>query len=214
MTKAQWIALVVDNLAGGDCPDELQGRYHPEIIAKYVEIAFDTMLNRNATQKENKQDELGMDSWKYDSMTKVYFQEIKKDERRNRFYSELPVNIIDITNNGGIRMISPAKEELSAFVPRRLNDSFIMGDLDVSCQKGLITYTLESKRVYYAGDIDCNWKEVMMKLAVRFDDLDDDDDITIPNGRSGEVFDLVWTWMRKKLPEDIVNDSNALQTNQ
>jgi hypothetical protein len=214
MKKSQWIDLLIDNLAGGDCPDELQGRYHPKVIEKHLELAFDTLLNRNATQKERMQDELGMDSWKYDSMTKTYFQPILHDERRDRYYSELPVNVIDILNNSGIRMISPAKEELSAFIPRRLNDSFIMGDLETSCQNGLIFYTLEGKNLYYSGDIDCNWKEVMMKLAVRFDDMDMDDDITIPDGRSGEVFDLVWGFMRRKSPEDIVNDSTAMQTTQ
>jgi len=117
MTKAQWIELVKRNVDGGDAPAELRGRNHEREIELYLAIAFDTILNRKQTQTQEMLAEMGKDSWRYDALTKPFFLDILKDTNRDRFYSVLPVSILSITNNNGIRMVSPAKEESSASFP-------------------------------------------------------------------------------------------------
>lgn len=215
LTKANWIDLVRHNLAGGDTPAELRGEYHPRIIEKLIAIAFDSLLNSNNTKKDDLRDELGQDNWKYSAMTKVYFVEIKKDTDRDRYYSDLPVTPMAINNNQGIRMVCYKKEEASQFIPRRLEDLFLMEGLDVNTLGGMTFYTLEGiNKLYYSGDISgcMNGKEIMMKLAVGFDELEDTDVVGIPDGKDLEIMGLVREILMTNPPQDITNDAAAIQT--
>jgi len=213
LSKAQWRDLVKDNLSGGSQSAELKDRWHNAIIEKYLDISFDTVLNRNKTGKENMFDEMGTDLWKYSALTKTFTLDILYDSTRKRHYSELPVNIVSITNNNGIMMVFPVEEEQSAFIPRGTNDLFLMGNLDVSTM-GLRYFTLEGKRLYYSGAINNCWKQVLAKLVLSFSEFDDDDDIDIPNGLNAEMLQMVLALMKGKLPSDIVNDDAPIQVTQ
>lgn len=212
-TKRQFIDLTRRVLAGGDTPAELRGAYHPRAVEKLLALAFDSLLNSNATERENMRDEMGQDSWKYDALTKPYFVEIKKDTARKRYYSDLPVTPMSINNNSGIRMICPKEEEETQFLPRRFTDTYLMNGLDVNQMSGLIFYTVEGiNKVYYSGEINSCWKEVMMKIAIGFDELDDNDVVTVPDGKDIQIFDLVRQILGNMNPQDIVNDSASQQT--
>ena len=211
MTKAQFIELVKRNLQGGDGTPELRGRYHQREIELYISMAFDASLNSRLNEKQEYREDLGINNWKYDALTKSFVVPILEDTIRQRRYSELPEHILSITNNGGIRMICPIHEESTQFFPRALTDTFLMDGLDVGQLSGLIYYNLEKKRVYYSGDIDCTWENVLMKLAVKFEELEDDDDFDIPDGKDLEIFQAVIQLMNAKNPMDIVADSTAQQ---
>lgn len=211
LSKAQYIDLIRDNLASDSA--ELRSRWHPRIVEKYLDIAFDSVLNKNKTVREGLMDEMGMDLWKYAALTKPFYLDFKYDEKRKRYYSELPINILSITNNNGIQMICPVEEEQSAFLPTGVNDLFLFSGLDVGQLSGLIYFTLEgNRRIYYSGDINGCWKEVLAKLVLSFSEFDDNDDIDIPNGLNAEIIQMTLMFMKGKLPEDIVDDSNAMQT--
>lgn len=212
MTKAQWIELIKRNVDGGDAPAELRGRNHEREIELYLSIAFDTVLNRKQTQTQEMLAEMGKDSWRYDALTKPYFLDILKDTNRDRFYSVLPISILSITNNNGIRMVSPAKEESSAFFPRWQTDTFLMDGLDVGQMVGFIYYTLEGQNIYYSGDIDCHWKQVLAKLVLRFNEFEDSDEIGVPEGKEAEIMQIALGLMQGKQAMDIVDDGTAMQT--
>jgi hypothetical protein len=134
-----------------------------------------------------------------------------EDTVRDRRYSELPAHILSVVNNGGIRMICPVKEEQTQFFPRALTDTFLMDGLDVGQLTGMIYFNLERKNVYYSGDMDCTWENVLMKLAIKFEEFEDDDDIDIPDGKDLEIFQTVVQLMNAKRPLDNVNDNNPQQ---
>lgn len=211
MTKAQFIELVKRNLQGGDGNAELRGRYHQREIELYISMAFDASLNSRLNEKQEYREDLGINNWKYDALTKSFVVPILEDTVRQRRYSELPEHILSITNNGGIRMICPVHEESTQFLPRALTDTFLMDGLDVGQLSGLIYYNLEKKRVYYSGDMDCTWENVLMKLAVKFEELEDDDDFDIPDGKDLGIFQAVIQLMNAKNPMDITNDATAQQ---
>jgi hypothetical protein len=60
--------------------------------------------------------------------------------------------------------------------------------------------------------MDCTWENVLMKLAIKFEEFEDDDDIDIPDGKDLEIFQTVVGLINAKNPMDIVNDSTAQQT--
>lgn len=212
MKKAQWIELIKRNIDGGDAPAELRGRNHEREIELYIAAAFDTVLNRKQSQRQEQMADTGKDSWKWDALTKPYILPIKTDTVRDRKYSELPVSILSITNNAGIRMVFPVKEEASAFFPRWQTDTFLMDGLDVNLITGLIYYTLEGNKIYYSGDMNCKWTDVMAKLVLRFNEFDSDDEIGVPEGKEGEIIQIALGLMNSKLPMDIVDDGTAMQT--
>lgn len=212
MKKAQWIELVKRNLDGGDAPVELRGRNHEREIELYLSIAFDTVLNRKASQFQEMAAETGKDSWKWDALTKPYVLDIKTDSVRDRKYSDLPAAVLSIVNNAGVRMVFPVKEESSAFLPRWQTDTFLMDGLDVNLVTGLIYYTVEGQKIYYSGDMNCNWTSVMAKLVLKFNEFESDDEISVPEGKDAEILQLAIGLMQSKQAMDIVDDGTAMQT--
>ncbi len=212
MTKGQFIELIKRNLQGGDAPAELLSRYDPREIELYINMAFDSLINQNPSEKYNYRQELGLDNWKYDNLTKVFFVPILEDTERKKRYSELPAHILNVIDNNGIRMIFPKHEEETIFFPRKATDDFLMSGLDVGQLSGMIYYKLEGKRVYYSGDINCDWKDVAMKLALKFSEFNDEDEVEVPDGTDIQIMQIVLQMMMAKQPMDIVNDGTPQQT--
>lgn len=216
MTKNQLIDLVRDNLAS-DTPRELKAIYHPKIVEKYLEMAFDSLYSTGDTQREQLASEYGLSNWIYDSMTKVYSLPVNYDSTRDKYYSDIPVGIMSVNNNSGVRMVYPIKSELSAFLPRRQADNFLLGDLEVNSIGGFVYYILEGQKLWYSGDTQlvCRLhkepQNVLAKLAVKFSVLEPTDEITIPDGKNDDIFQSVWNFMRLKKPEDLTNDTTPNQ---
>jgi hypothetical protein len=212
MKKNELIELVKRQLTGGDSPAVARGRFHDREIALYIGMVFDSLIGQGNSVTQNKMAELGMDSWVYDALTKSYQLDILEDTDRKRFYSTLPINVLSVVDNNGIRMITPWQDESVAFFPRRETDTFLMNDLDVNQISGLIYYALEGNKIYYSGDINCDWEKVRAKLVLKFSEFEDTDDIDIPNGKDVELFQLTVGLMKEKNLSDIVDDSTVMQT--
>lgn len=211
MLKIQLIDAGKKWLAGGGyAPPELRNTNDSRYIEKIMSMAFDSIMNIDKSVKDEIASEAGQSNWKYDQFTKTFIQPILKDETRNKLYSELPKQIFSINNSQGIRLVSPSKEESTAFLPRKQLGTFLMGDLDCSTL-GNIYYTLEGKRIYYSGDIDSCWSSVLMKLAVKFEELEDDDWINIADGETLPIFQAMLQIMAEKLPSDISDDNTPAQ---
>jgi hypothetical protein len=50
--------------------------------------------------------------------------------------------------------------------------------------------------------------------VLEFNEFEDDDDISIPDGKDIELFQIVLQLMQQKRPADIVDDGTAQQTTQ
>lgn len=211
MTKQQVIDLCKKFLGGGgNLPPEIRTINDNRVIEKYLSLAFDTFFNKSSTIKDEIADEMGQSNWRYDQFVKRFYQPILQDSISDKYYSQLPAQIMSVNNNQGIRLISPAKEESTAFLPRKTLGTFLMDGLDVNTMNNIF-YTLEGRNVYYSGDIDCNWENVLMKLAVKFEELDDEDWINIPDGDAAQIVQTAIGFMSGKMPSDIANDNTPTQ---
>jgi hypothetical protein len=211
MQKKQLIHLVIDRLAGGNTNSDLRGIYHPKIVEKQIENAFESLINPD---QESIFAEIGLNNWKMDFCTKGYSLTVYYDALRDKYYSQLPVGITSINNNSGIRMIYPIKSEKDSFIPRAQTDNFLMGNLDVENLTDIVRYTYESNnQVYYSGNKDllCRIHKqneyVYAKLAVKFSELEDTDEINIPDGKNEAVFQYVMQAMMQTKPEDVTNNN-------
>ena len=212
LSKSKWISLVKDFCEGGSAGQEIKSRYHPEILSTYVGLAFDALMNGSNSNKADVMVEMGWSLWTYDTITKFYTQPILFDSFRKRYYVELPVNVQTINNNEGVRMLFPTEEEQSVFLPRRQNDVFLMDGLDVNQLSGMIFYNVEGTKLMLSGDINCKWTQVSMKLAVAFNDLEDDDEISTPAGQDYQLFEMVKRIVAK-YDQDTTNEGTPNQVN-
>lgn len=211
MTKQQVIDLCKKFLSGGGAtPPELRMINDPRVIEKYISLAFDTFFNKSSSVKDELDDEAGRSNWRYDQMTKRFYQPILQDPISDKFYSQLPAQIMSVNNGQGIRLIAPSKEESTAFLPRKTLGTFLFDGLDVNTMDNIF-YTLEGRNVYYSGNIDCAWENVLMKLAVKFEELEDEDWINIPDGDAAQIVQTAIGFMSGKLPSDIADDNTPSQ---
>lgn len=211
MRKIQIVELIERGLNGGDSAPELRARYHPKEIELYVDLAFESLFNGYQSDRNEMAAQMGLDAWKYDKLTKSYKMDIEFDPDTEKYFSTLPVNITSIMDNTGIRLIHPLKEETTAFFPQHQTDAFLMNGLDVNQFSDIIYYYLEGKTIWYRGSIDCNWKQVRAKLFIKFSEFDDDDDISLPDGKFPVLMQMVMQMMQQKAPADLIDDSAAIQ---
>lgn len=214
MNKKNLIDLTIDFLTGGALTPALKSVYHPEIVKYQLEVAFDTLLGQG--DSDSVLNEMGIPNWRYDSMTKAYLLSVEYDTLRDKYYSNLPVGVMSLNNNSGIRMIYPTKSEESAFIPRSQTDNFLMGTLDVNKFTDIVRFTYESNNTVYYTASESNQllcrlhkenKSVYAKLAVKFGALEDTDEITVPDGKLGTIFQFVAEALSRKKPEDLTDDN-------
>ena len=205
MTKEQLIDLIIDRLAGGDCPQELKGKYHPEIVSKHIGIAMNYLM-QNIVVKEAERSGTSV----YDAYTKTFKNiEVLFDADRNEKYSVLPCSVVVLPENRGVRMISPMHDQKTNFVYRANNSVSIYGHLDVNFVSDRTRFYVEGSNVFYDEHLSDDITNVLMKLIPEFDSLDDDDEVGIPSAYGKLIFDLVIQSMLGKPPEKMSNDNNA-----
>ena len=205
MTKEQLIDLIIDRLAGGDCPQELKGKYHPEIVSKHIGIAMNYLM-QNIVVKEAERSGTSV----YDAYTKTFKNiEVLFDAYRNEKYSLLPCSVVVLPENRGVRMISPMHDQKTNFVYRANNSVSIYGHLDVNFVSDRTRFYVEGSTVFYDEHLSDDINKVLMKLIPEFDSLDDDDEVGIPSAYGKLIFDLVIQSMLGKPPEKMSNDNNA-----
>lgn len=45
MVKQELRELIVDHLAGGDAPDDVRGKYHPEVVGAWIDLAYSEFMD-------------------------------------------------------------------------------------------------------------------------------------------------------------------------
>ena len=206
MKKIEIIDVLKHRLAGGDCPQELKGKYHPEIISKHITMVLNYLI-KDVLYKEILRD----NNWGLlDSYVKSFENiSILENENRNEKYSILPASVVSLPANRGVRLVCYMQTQSSPFFYRNNNTSNIYGGLDVEEVSQQVRYYVEGNKVYYSNHITATASKVLMKLIVTFDNLEDDDDIEIPSGYGKLLFELVMQSMLGMPLEKISNDNNA-----
>lgn len=206
MTKRNLIDLIKHRLAGGDCPQELKGKYHPKIIEKHIEIVLNYLIKTVAYKEAEREQDWGL----LDSYTKTYTNvPILEDVERNERYSILPVNVIDLPQNRGIRFISDQQNQAMQYIYRDNNSVDIYSNLDIDRVSTKTRWYREKNKTYYSRHLSPMIKDVLMKLIPNFSDLEDADESPVPSAYAKSIFDLVFQSMMGMPPEKVSNDNNA-----
>jgi len=205
MTKRQLIDLLKHRLAGGDCPQELKGKYHPEILAKHISLAHNYLLKTVAYREAEQTGDFGL----LDAYTKTYIIDVLFDDLRKEYYSLIPIKIVDLPENRGIRFLSDVENQSIQYIYRSNNSEDIYNNLDVSKVSKRTRYYRERDKVYYRGVIIEMKEQVLAKLIPDFDSLEDEDDVSIPSAYGKLIFDLVFQSMSGMPMEKVSNDNNA-----
>lgn len=201
MTKIEWMELLQANLAGGDAPDDVRGQYHLADVAAYLDIAFATLV----TEKSHRFQEI--EDWKLDAVTKSYCEKLVCDEKSKKWYLKLPVATLNLFQNAQIRQVNAVEDTSFIFNPRAITANWVYNTLRTSEISGDPTYTLEHDRLYFDWKPE-NIEQLMVKLAIRFREFEDTDEINYPSGKEFMIFELVHRALSNIDNEDTVQDSN------
>lgn len=212
ITKRELIEKIQDALAGGEMVADLQSKFHPEIIASHIAEAYDFLLV-NAYRQASASVK-GKDSSMLDNYTKTFpFVPVQYDSIRDEYFVDLPVPVIVLPDNDGIRMVSYQKDQTKQLVPISNNANFVFSELECGQISEQGTYYVETKKIF-TQFVGIPPTHVLLKLVVSFDDLEDDDYIGEPNlvTKSGvlTIYDLVIGRLANKPPEKVVNDNNSM----
>ena len=201
MNKAEFIELVQVNLAGGDTPDDIKGKYHPEVLAAYIELAIEDFAAQTYRSKRQK------NPMSLDSITSTFnCVEIKCDEKRGEMYIDVPVPYVNVPMGEGIRWISPQRSVSDRF--EKVSAGQVGGLLGLEAAEYFELYYVENQRVYFYNLAEGR-KEVRVCLIPKFRSLKDTDEINIPEARNIELFQSIKALIReqKLTREDLVNQN-------
>lgn len=207
MRKIILIDLVRDNLSGGDAPDDVKGRYHPEVIANLLALAYNQVVM--ATYMEGKQhsDYSVLDAWALNHTVNIVDNA-----------ALLPYPPVQLPNGMGIIQVSAGNDLNNTFAYRETNSNSVFNALDVGLVSTKPTFYLEvntgseiNSHVLQLSQVPDGCTSVKVKMIVPFDQVDDYETISIPAGKEGMLTDAVIELLRQKPKEDTVNDNNATQ---
>jgi hypothetical protein len=209
MNKAELIELVKENLSGGDAPAEIRGKYHPRIIEKYLEMAYDDLVATIYQEGEPSGSFAALDSF-----GKSYKTTLTEDKDRGELYVELSISVVPLPDNKGIRLVCPYKDQSAAFDYIDNNSSHVFSRLHNQVVRPKGTYYAELPRIYISNvDRTLIGKDIMVKAIPPFNGLKPEDDAFIPAGKNTMLFNLVYELMVRKnqTPKDDYDNNNSKQ---
>jgi hypothetical protein len=206
MEKRQFIELTSRFLSGNTAPADVRRRYHPQIVEKYIEMAYDELIAGvyAADPDPNKAT--------LDSYLKSYSDvAITEDTTRSEYYSLIPTSkLVQLPDNSAIRLISPMGEQGTPYIYRKNNSKRIFTDLEVNSYLNRTKFYVEGGRVWYNA-IYGTETTVFMKLIVPFSEFDDNEQVPLPLGKDSPIFDKIISRLQELPPNDMTIDSNAKQ---
>lgn len=207
MKKEEIISLVKSlNLFGDNNADQHKKIFSGE-AEKIIDLAFNDMIIVKYDQSVAKNNFTFLDNF-----TKIYIQKVLFDNTRGKYYSLLPVPIIPLDKNAGIRSVSPLQGENNPFSSRSNNTSYLWNLLPASKISNKIYYDLEDNILFY-NEIDSiiTKSGVLMKLVIPFSEYDYDDEIYLPGGYNTDFINRIRQQLQGNIqtPKDNKNDNNS-----
>jgi len=203
MTKEQHIELFQRQQSGGTMPADLKDKLHPQVIAKFMAMAWNTLLYQVFRKEPSN----------LDFYAKTYYDiAINHDPVHNIYYSILPSGVIQVPDepNEGVRRIDYALSNEFKFAPIKKNAGYAYRELEVYKYTDTIPFFVQQNKVIYdlaPYDI----QAVNMDLIVPFDKMANKDEVNIPSGQDVIFYQMVAALMENKSVEDRYNDNNPKQ---
>lgn len=207
MRKIHLIELALDYLSGGDAPDDVRGRYHPEIIANLLALAYNQVVMATYLEGKTHSDYSVLDAWALNHTINIVDNAVA-----------LPYPPVQLPNGMGILQVAAGTDITNTFAYRETNANSVFNVLDVGQVSTKPWFYLEvnagsgnESHVLQVGNVPDGCSSVKVKMIVPFDAVDDYKTVSIPAGKERMLIDSVIGLMREKAPEDTVNDNKARQ---
>lgn len=212
MRKIELVELVLDYLAGGDAPQEVKGKYHPEIIKNHLNTVFNRIVYETYMEGKLHSDYSVLDAWALNytiSITGV---------STNTGNVLLPYPPMQLPNNMGILQVAPSTDLTNAFAYRETNANTVFAELEVSAVSTTPTFYLEKNsavgvptHVLKLEKIPSGCTAVLVKQIVPLEQLDDYEMIGVPAAKADRMVQYVIELLRGKPREDKINDGQVNQ---
>lgn len=207
MRKIHLIELVQDFLSGGDAPDDVKGKYHPEIIANLLALAYNEVVMAAYMEGKTHSDYSVLDAWALNHTINIVSGAVP-----------LPYPPVQLPNGMGIVQVAAGTDLNNTFAYRETNSNSVFNVLDVGSVSTKPYFYLEvnagsgsNSHVLQLGLVPDGCTSVKVKMIVPLDQVDDFATISIPAGKERMLIDSVIELMRAKPSEDTVNDNKATQ---
>lgn len=207
MRKITLIELAQDYLAGGDAPDDVKGRYHPEVIANLLALAYNSVVMATYLEAKAYSDYSVLDAWALNHTINITDDEVP-----------LPYPPVQLPNGMGIIQVACGNDLTNVFAYRETNANAVFNALDVGSVSTKPTFYLEvnsgtgnNSHVLKVAQVPDGVSSVKVKMIVPFDQVDDFETISIPAGKEEMLLQAVVTLLREKPAEDTINDNKARQ---
>lgn len=200
--KIEIIETAESMLAGGVMTADKRSRYPRWLVRSVLALGYDNLLSQ--LFENSRTGVFRKDEFKLDNYTSTFTPTtdppvvVQYDSERGKYYSVLPKPIMELKDNEGIRLIAPLTNEGGAGIPVTQVASVIRQSLVVSQINPRFTYKLENDRVYYEFPV-VPITELIMKLVVRFESLDDYDFVDEPAVMTGRGLYTIYNYVKDNL---------------
>lgn len=149
---------------------------HPAIVEAEIAKAYTSLL------KTFYANEINLMNADLDFYAKKYTKTIKTDSE-GFSYVDLPVKVIELKSNLGIRYVKPKGGDAS-FIRIRENELDTIRNLDVFCCSKNVYYYIDGARIVIVKSLAEHdiIEQVYVKLLPLFGEFGDDDNIEFPQG--------------------------------
>lgn len=206
MTKGEIVELLQRHLAGGEVPADIRGKYHENVCARYLEIAYDA-----AVGEERRVSQAKRESSETDKFLKSYIingDAVKCNEVTKEFYIELPEEAPSSPSGNDIMYFGSAAKGSRGWIYRHQAAHDVFNELDVNLVDQSPRYSIEGDKFYFYNVLDTNIPEnFSVRMVAGFDDYEDDDEIPMPEGQEAKIFTMVIQIMMTMGREELINDN-------
>lgn len=207
MRKIHLIELAQDYLSGGDAPDDVKGRYHPEIIANLLALAYNRVVMETYLEGKAHSDYSVLDAWAKNHTINIVSSTVP-----------LPYPPVQLPNGMGILQVSCGNDLTNVFAYRETNANAVFAALEVGSISTKPTFYLEqntgsgnNSHLLQVEQVPDGVTSVKVKMIVPFDAIDDFETVSLPGGKEETLIGYVVELLRQKPQEDIINDNKANQ---
>jgi hypothetical protein len=214
MKKIHLIETISDFLASDSAGDS-KGVYHPEIIKQHINNVFNQLIYNTWLNGKKYSDFSQLDAW-----SKTYTLTVLAQAGASA-YCMLPFAPVQLPDGNGIRQICDHVDNGNVFAPIEATSNVVFAELEVDQMDDTPTYRLEQNNIWgtEAGMASHLLRldrlpvaptpliiSVDMLLIVPFTELDDYDDLVMPEGGEDKMIRQVVDLMSKKPMPDTSND--------
>ena len=206
MNMREMVSLVRDRLTSEMSQDQV-GSFHYEIIKKWVMLSYDKELQASIEEAESKNN-YGI----LDMFTKTYTKiPVYFNPDRDEYYLDIPFKMYQFRRFNGIRLVCPMKDQSFAFIQRKNNATFVMGNLEVNYVTTRPRFYVEANSKMFFQNMDINITSIMIKGIPTIDSLNDTEDIAMPAGKGLQIVMSAVQMLLNRPKADQASDNQSTQ---